>query len=286
MDDMAKNHLSPRRHKTGDLFVADLFGIATKDDLASMEHPLFALRAGDKAIRRYERNGVNIEVHPGTDGLATIHDKDVWIYCISQLTEAMNRGRLDISRNIEFTAYDFLVSTNRQTSGRGYELLVKALRRLRHTVIRTNVKTGGRREKSFGLINDYDIVERDDSGRMVAVEVELPLWLMRAIEARQVLSINPEYFQLRKGLDRRIYELARKHCGSQPKWKVSLQVLHQKSGSRRPLKSFRFDIRSLAESNQLPDYRVRFDKTSDMLTFYSRKGKGQITELMDTLNAE
>jgi len=286
MDDMAKNHLSPRRHKTGDLFVADLFGIATKDDLASMEHPLFALKAGDKAIRYYERNGVNVEVHPGTDGLATIHDKDVWIYCISQLTEAMNRGRLDVSRVVQFTAYDFLVSTNRQTSGRGYDLLTKSLRRLRHTVIRTNVKTGGRREKSFGLIHDYDIIEKDDDGRMVAIEVELPRWLMRAIEARQVLSINPEYFQLRKGLDRRIYELVRKHCGSQPKWKVSLKVLHEKSGSRANLKEFRRAIKSLAESNQLPDYRVRFDKSSDMLSFYSRKGKGQVTELLESLKAE
>jgi len=286
MDDMANNHLSPRRHKTGDLFVADLFGIATKDDLASMEHPLFALKAGDKAIRRYERNGVNVEVHPGTDGLATIHDKDVWIYCISQLTEAMNRGRLDVSRIVQFTAYDFLVSTNRQTSGRGYDLLTKALRRLRHTVIRTNLKTGGRREKSFGLIHDYDIIEKDSDGRMVSVEVELPRWLMRAIEARQVLSISPEYFQLRKGLDRRIYELVRKHCGSQPKWRVSLAVLHQKSGSRANLKEFRRSIKSLSESNQLPDYRVKFDQSRDMLTFYSRKGKGQITEILESLNAD
>jgi len=286
MDDMTKNHLSPRRHKTGDLFVADLFGIATKDDLASMEHPLFALKAGDKAIRYYERNGVNVEVHPGTDGLATIHDKDVWIYCISQLTEAMNRGRLDVSRIVQFTAYDFLVSTNRQTSGRGYDLLTKSLRRLRHTVIRTNVKTGGRREKSFGLIHDYDIIEKDEDGRMVAIEVELPRWLMRAIEARQVLSINPEYFQLRKGLDRRIYELVRKHCGSQPKWKVSIKVLHEKSGSRDALRNFRVAIRSLSESNQLPDYRVKYDKSSDMLTFYSRKGKGQVAELLESLSRE
>lgn len=286
MDDMAQNHLSPRRHKTGDLFVADLFGIATKDDLASMEHPLFALQAGDKNIREYVRNGVHIQVEPGQHGLATIHDKDVWIYCISQLTEAMNRGRLDVSRTVQFTAYDFLISTNRQTSGRGYELLSKALHRLRTTVIFTNIKTGGKREKSFGLINDYTIVEQDGEGRMVAIEVELPKWLMRAIEARQVLTISPEYFQLRKALDRRIYELARKHCGSQPKWKVSLKVLHEKSGTKSPLRNFRLAIHSLAESNQLPDYRVQFDPKSDMLTFYSRKGKGRITEIMDSLKSE
>ena len=284
MDDMTRNHLSPRRHKTGDLFVADLFGIATKDDLASMEHPLFALKAGDKTIRRYERNGVHVQIEPGQHGHATIHDKDIWIYCISQLTEAMNRGRLDVSRTVQFTAYDFLVSTNRQTSGRGYDLLTQALRRLSTTAIFTNIKTGRRREKKFSLINDYDVIEKDDEGRMVAIEVELPKWLMRAIEARQVLTISPEYFQLRKAIDRRIYELARKHCGAQSSWKVSLAVLHEKSGSQGRLKEFRRAMRSLVDSNQLPDYRVKFNQKSDMLTFYSRKPKGQVSEMMDALS--
>lgn len=285
MDDMTKNHLSPRRHKTGDLFVADLVDIGSKDDLTSMEHPLFALRAGDKRARKYERNGVQIEILPGHTGHATIHDKDVWIYCISQLTEAINRGRLDISRNVEFTAYDFLVSTNRPTSGNGYKRMKEALTRLKGTTVITNAVTGGRKSsRGFGLIDSWEILEADDDGRMVSIEVELPKWLMRAIEAHQVLSINKEYFQLRKPLDRRIYELARKHCGSQPKWKVSLKVLHEKTGSRDALRNFRVAIRSLAESNQLPDYRVRFDKSSDMLSFYSRKGKGQLTELLETLN--
>ncbi|WP_239685087.1 replication initiator protein A, partial [Ventosimonas gracilis] len=37
-------------------FVADTCGAEIKDDIASMEHPIFALRAGDKRVRVYERN--------------------------------------------------------------------------------------------------------------------------------------------------------------------------------------------------------------------------------------
>ncbi|GAB4405418.1 MAG: hypothetical protein OHK0048_25270 [Rhodoferax sp.] len=123
------SHLVPHRHRQGDFFIADILGAIPKGDMASMEHPLFALKAGDMRVRTYERNGVTVTVKPGHDGCATIHDKDVWIYCISQLVEAMNRGREDVSRVVRFTAYDFLVSTNRRTDGDSYERMKDALDR-------------------------------------------------------------------------------------------------------------------------------------------------------------
>ncbi|WP_198926078.1 hypothetical protein [Acidithiobacillus thiooxidans] len=45
------NHLRPDRHIQRDFFIADILDAAPKDDMASMEHPIFALRAGDKRIR-------------------------------------------------------------------------------------------------------------------------------------------------------------------------------------------------------------------------------------------
>ena len=39
--------LAPVRHPQRDFYIADLLDIAPKDDMASMEHPLFALKAGD-----------------------------------------------------------------------------------------------------------------------------------------------------------------------------------------------------------------------------------------------
>ena len=128
--------LVPVRHPQRDFYVADLLDIAPKDDMASMEHPLFALKAGDKRVREYKRGGTTVTVKPGFDGCATIHDKDVWIYCISQLVEGINRGREDVSRTVRFTAYDFLVTTNRPTSGGkdgGYQRMAEALARLRGT---------------------------------------------------------------------------------------------------------------------------------------------------------
>lgn len=279
-------HLRPDRHPQRDFFIADILDAAPKDDIGSMEHPLFALRAGDRRIRHYEHNGNTVEVIPGAKGLATIHDKDVLIYVISHLVEALNRGRQDVSRTVQLVAYDLLVTTNRPTSGVGYQRLQEALDRLRGTTVSTNIKTGEQREREgFGLIDRYRIVEYDDRDHMASLEVTISEWLFRAVQAREVLTISRDYFRIRKPLDRRIYELCRKHCGAQRRWRVSIEVLHRKTGSTGTQRKFRMAMRSLAKSDQLPDYRLRYDSESDMITAYPRSGRGAIAQVQDTLGS-
>lgn len=267
----APSALSPVRHPQRDFFVADIFDAAVKDDMASMEHPLFALKAGDKRVRTYERNGNSVTIKPGHDGCATVHDKDVWIYCVSQMIEGMNRGRADLSRTVRFVAHNFLVVANRPTAGVGYMRMHEALERLSGTRIETNIETDGQRERAgFGLIDSWRIIEKTSGGKMVAVEVTLPDWLFRSVKARQVLTLSPNYFRIRKPLDRRIYELVRKHCGAQPKWYASLVVLHEKSGSTATLKEFRRALKGLSVSDDLPDYKVEYDLSADAVTFSRR----------------
>lgn len=279
-------HLTTDKYRQQDFFVADIFDASPKDERNSMEHPLFALRVGDMKERHYEHKGYRVDVLPGYHGLATIHDKDIWIYCISQLVEAMNREREDIKRTVRFTAYDFLVSTNRDTSGRAYERMADALNRLQSTTIHTNIETNEYREKAgFSLVDSWKVIERSrDDERMVAVEVTLPDWIFRSVQSMQVLTLSRDYFRLRKALDRRVYELARKYCGNQSKWRVSMEVLHKKTGSTSSVKEFRRAMKSLVQSNDLPDYRVLFDEDSDMLTFYSRGVKGTKTQIGDMAN--
>lgn len=278
-------HLSETKYPQGDFFTADILDASIKDDAASMEHPLFALRAGDHRVRVYERDGVTVTIKPGHDGCATIHDKDLWIYCISHLVAAKNDGK-QTERTVRFTAYDFLVTTNRDTSGRAYERMGAMMERLSGTRIETNIETAGRRERAgFGLVDSWRIIERDGSDRMVAVEVVLPKWLYRSVEAMQVLTLSRDYFRLRKPLDRRIYELARKHCGRQKRWRVSLKTLHQKSGSSAKLRELRRAIRSLADSDDLPDYKIVFDSDQDAVTFISRSKDGGIANADGLLTA-
>ena len=43
-------------------------------------------------------------------------------------------------------------------------------------------------------------------------------------------------------------------------------------------------MKSLAQSNELPDYRVLFDENTDMVTFYYRGVKGSKAQIGDMMN--
>ena len=252
--------LLPDRHG-GDFFVCDILEPLPKDDMASMEHPIFSLATRpDLRILAYAHNGVTVTVVPSVRGLATLFDKDILIYCISQLMAGLNAGR-PVSRILHLTAHDLLVATNRETSGDGYARLCEAFERLAGTRITTNIVTGAPDHPvevttGFGLIEGWQIVRATKGGRMVQVTVTLSDWLYRAVLSKSVLTLSRDYFRLRKPLERRIYELARKHCGRQPEWRVSIEVLAKKSGSASPRRVVRKMIRDMIAADHLPDYRL------------------------------
>jgi len=265
--------LRPYKHKQLEFFIADDVDICTfRDEIASMEHPFFALKAGDTRDREYKNRNVTVTVKPNSDGLATVFDKDIWIYSISKLQEAINNNQ-PISRTIAFTPYDFFVTTNRDKSGRAYEDLRKALARLAGTRIETNIiySDSSKKTENFGLIDKWVILEEKKGNLNIGmVEVVLPNWLFEALEKKQILKISVDYFRIRKAIDRRIYEIARKHCGNQPEFAISLEKLHLKTGSTSLLKMFRYNVKQLAKSNDLPDYEVLFNVLNDKVTFKNR----------------
>ena len=287
--DSERSPLLPVRYPTDDLFVCDIFDSAPKGDMASMEHPIFSLSTKpDVRIRRYEHGEAYVEIMPSVIGLATVHDRDVLIYCISQLIAALNKG-MAISRTVKLKAFDLLMATNRQTNGQGYEGLKAALERLGGTRISTNIVTGGEEVfENFGLIEKSKIVRQTRDGRMQEVEVTLSDWVFNAIRAKEVLTLHRDYFRLRKPLERRMYELARKHCGQQSTWSISLELLQKKCGSNSTEKEFRRLVRTIVTQDDVhahfPDYAVTM--TEDMVCFTNRraaqeKAKPALNQLFD-----
>lgn len=270
----------------GDFFVCDFFAAVPKHDLASMEHPLFSLSTRpDRRILSYEHNGAEITVTPSVKGRATIFDADILIFCISQLMAALNAGKAT-ARTLTLTAHDLLVATGRETSGDGYKRLRDAFERLAGTRITTNIATGEEETTSgFGLIESWQIVRRTKGGRMVSVAVTLSEWLYRAVLAKSVLTLSRDYFSLRKPLERRLYELARKHCGRQPVWRVSVETLCKKSGSNSPRRVFRAMVREIIKQDHLPDYALT-EEPGDVIAVRPRAVIDDLPERVPTLRTE
>lgn len=265
--------LLPERHPTKDFFIADIFdNLPFKDDIASMEHPIFSLsKKRDLRDIEYKNGNISVSIKPTSDGLPTIFDKDVLLYCGSLLMDQINKGTIP-PKTLRISSHDLLIATNRPTSGEGYSLLKKALDRLKGVSIKTNIKTNKRETtRAFGLIESYEVVESSRiKNRMIRLEITLSDWFYNSIIGKEVLTISRDYFRLGKALERRLYEIARKHCGQSEEWKISLIKLKEKTGSTSSLKKFRYFIREIENNDHLPDYSISF-ADDEMVVFRLRR---------------
>ena len=277
---MAHSSLLPERHPNHDFFIADIFdSLPVKNDRHTMEHPFFTLSTKrDFRIIQYSQNGINIKVKPDHElGLPTMFDKDILLYCGSLVVAELNKNPNKLPPQIlRFSCHDLMVTTNRETNGKSYRLLKNAFERLQGCSVTTDINTSKiRATGGFGMIEWWDILESSHhKSRMVKVEVKLSDWYYRALIGREVLTINRNYFRLRKPLERRLYELARKHCGKQNYWSISLERLRDKSGALSSMKHFRAQIRKIIaidrDENHFPDYDITLSDKG-IVTFTNRE---------------
>ena len=269
--------LAPDRHPQGDFFIPDIFdSLNFKDDAASMEHPFFSLASRpDMRTLNYVHGDATIEIQPSSIGLPTIKDKDVLLYCGSLMMTAINKGEIP-PKKMKISVHDLLKATNRHTNRQGYESIKRAFNRLTGSLIKTNIRTNGKKvEDYFHVLERATFKESERyKGRLVQLEVTLSDWFYSSLIAKEVLTINADYFYLDRSTDRRIYEIARKHCGTQKKpWSISLEKLHKKTGTTSVLKRFRHTIRELVKEQQdkgkeiLPDYLISHHSEKDVVTF-------------------
>lgn len=263
-----------------DFFELDipLLELAFKDDMESMEAPIYSLATKpDTEVFKWESadGKRKMTISPNAElGRATIFDKDVLIYCTSQIVAALNAG-LSPSKRVRFVVTDYFRGTLRTSGGSDYERFFASMNRLRGTnIVIQEEGESQRRARGFGLIDSWEIIDSQETGkkRMVRVECTLSDWLFDAIADRKILTISPQYFELRKPLERRLYEIARKHCGKQSEWKIGLALLKEKCGSQSELKRFRFELRKIADVQSLPDYMIRLTAEDDMVHFIPRVG--------------
>lgn len=266
--------LTADKHPQGDLFLFDVVSAPIKDLVDTLEHPFYSLsKRPETAPRLYRHGNVQIEMIPSRKGLPTIYDKDLLIYAVSKVAAGMRRGHA-VGPVVEMPSAEILQFTNRGTSGREYRALEDALERLAGTLIKTTLRAKGG-SKDVAMFHLVEIATIGRRGRLgvTGCTIRLPSWVLEAIEANSILTLHPDYFRLRRPLEKRLYEIGRKHCGRQAKWTVGLDTLHRKSGARGAIRNFRLAVRRLAETDHLPDYHVSFDGKADQITFRPRESQ-------------
>ena len=272
----------------GDLFLCDIANWPVKDDIASMEFPLFSLaKQKDTQSREYRRGNKVVRIIPSSVGAATVFDKDLLLYVASQIVEARNKG-LPVSRTVQVTSIDFLLGTDRGDGRTSFEGIMSMLRRLRGTTIETNIPTGKDKvtqTKGFSMIDSFEVLsgkkrsvktdgavigEETEKERVFSFTVTISEWLYNGLIGFEVLTLDRAYFKLTRSFDRRLYEIARKHCGDQPMWKINIDLLAAKIGTTQPRFQVRDNLRQAIVADEMPEYRVALDAAKDDVVFYTR----------------
>lgn len=279
--------IAPERRKQRDMFVADIVDFAIKDGVHGMTAPFFSLsKTPDKSIWRWEsQDGKRkVEVVPSVLGRATIWDADILIYITSQIMEGINRGREDITRTVEFALYDYFMAVDKPGSGSDYKEVVNALQRLQGSIITTNIATGGKSQvRGFGFISEWKVTQEIPSEKkIITVSVTISEWLFNAIQSKEVLTINPDYFRMKGGVERAVYRFGRARCGHQGIFKIGIKKLYEQLGTRATWKEFSRALRQVVEKNSLPDFTLQMK--DENLTFLSRNKKELLKALTGVKN--
>jgi plasmid replication initiation protein len=254
-----------------DILTIDVFKfVSYRTDIDSLNFPIFALSKNlntDEII--YEYKNTKLTITPSSCGQATMFDKDLWIYCISKLAQAVYEKK-HITPTIRFSMSDFLRMVGRRIDGRSHARAKDSFDRLDGTRVKLEIMAGKKIiTQKFGLLEGWRTIE-NQNGIMEYVQVTLPQWVFKSILNGQVKKISSEFFSLSKALERRIYEIAAKHCYKNPRWSFSLTLLKTKCGSKDELKGFRRNIKAIAKANKLPDYELIFHSDNDMVEFVNR----------------
>ncbi|ENG0264284.1 replication initiator protein A [Burkholderia multivorans] len=283
-----------------ELFFGEQLDLSWKprEDLHSLEFPLFSLQKGKDTRVRVYRNGEQVvRIIPSGVGAANIFDKDLLVYAATLICKAADSD-IPVSRRIRFKVRDFLKYTRRSTGGASYERIVDSCRRLKGTIIETNFDTtrpganeAGIHEtlRGYGLIQEYSVITYT-ANRKGALEVELVLssWTYDLLLSRRILTLHPGYFDLGQGLERRLYDLAKKHCGDKLWFKIGLEKLYGKSGSAQALKYFRRDLIAAMKADKLPEFHIALDDDKAMVVFFrcDRDNRRQDEQLTASIHRE
>ncbi len=233
---------------------------SVKGERSMMAFPFFHLAKGRRMKPiTYDDGTARIEVRPSSTGLATIYDKDILLYLASLMVEKINKGEAP-GPEFTFTAHDFIRVVGANRSARTYARVAGALERLQGTQIRTNIEAGGEGEDGwFSWIAEARVAyvkgARGEK-RLKGITVRLCNWMHRAIlKDLRILTYDHRYFALGP-IERRLYELARSHCGKQPKFVIRLERLYEKVGCEDELRNFKVKLKKIAAGQTIPEYFV------------------------------
>ena len=254
---------------------------SVKDDMASMEFSFYSVSTKVDNLPYEFSNGQQIiRIVPSVIGRPNQQfDKDLMLYINSLLARAQFENDDDYLkyRRIEINLADFCRFTQRKYDGSVCEAFLNSLLRLRGTTIQTTVRSSSEDElvNGFSFIESFTVLKKSKGKRegILSAEVTISKWQARQIHDQYVLTIDEDYFSIKRPTERRLYEIARKFCGNQKIiFRISLDNLFMRMGlsSTKSIRSFRYQVKHTVERDAIPKYHLALDEKNGHLLIFPR----------------
>jgi len=241
-----------------------------RDVLKNFELPLFAISKQDskrKEVRRKIGKDRSLHIYCPA-GWPTVYDKDLLKFITGQVTHLALNKRATVHDYVGWHTSDYLLATGRNRGGNNYVQAWQALQRLAHFSAEIRVGLAGNNHHVVDVIRFIDQAQVQLSGgKMLGGRAKISGWLREQIEQHRILSIDPGYYNLKGGVERRLYEIARHKCGRQGSWKINLLGLHEMVGSFSPFRNFLYTLREIIKKDTLPGYRWLITKDGFALAY-------------------
>jgi predicted GIY-YIG superfamily endonuclease len=234
-----------------------------EDGSQQIEIPVFVLEERNFSVFAWTSKDGNqsVEVRPGPKGRATIHDKDVLLYLLTQLINWKRSGRPESeSRSFVIDVHNYLMSTKKMAGPGAHAKLITALNRLRDTTIVRKIKTGRTTSQlEFGIIESWGVTDSDISQVPITIEIVISEWVFQTFRQGKWFEIPYAYFQARSPAVRRMHELAGPHFSKTGSWTISLDELSKMVNPNGERLIWDFPWFSFYGAQVIQGFRVNFD---------------------------
>lgn len=245
------------------------------EGIINSRYPIFVLKSNDNKIRKYQDKRVEMVLKPSSYGLATIFDKDVWIYSILELKKFFKNDQEVLSSTICFAPCKFFSATYRNSGGKNYHLLKRSLSRLKGTVIEISIfyPSGKKEIREISFINSWKIkYKKKIKLYSEIIELDLPNWVVRFILSKKKIKFfNKKYYSIRKAIIRRLYEIVDANSFGRKKYSICIKKLHLKVGTASLLKIFKYKIKKIEQEDSFPGYFLKYDRKNEIVNFIKKK---------------
>jgi len=284
-----KHQIVSRMDWDDDKLIISAFGFPKlRSVIQFLRLPFFSLENKDMEILEFtSSNGQQkITITPAHGyGRPTVYDKDFIVYVISHIQTQLDLGNIKPgtpNHLYVFDALELFENINRKQkrniskSSDTWQDLKDAGQRLLGSTITTDIEFGGNKVSAgHGFVNSFTLYENETDKKMY-FGIQLADWIYSAImhpKSKEILTIDQEYFKIKHGLRRRVYEIIRQNRPLS-KLDIPLQELQALTGSKiADIYDFKSTLKKkfakeIAQKNSKVNHGYSFDFMHWTITVY------------------